>query len=269
MTLDPINGLLPSVNGFGGIGVPPPNHPRSPLAAFRVTTPREVAALFPKSKEELSSLAEQAKTELLAVIDAVESLPVAHRSFKNSIQRMDDASAAFDVRHSSIGAIVLCHPDAEMRSHARQIKVELSQFGTEHLSGRRVFHIYRDYAEGRCATETLTAQQSYYLEEQLKSFKREGHYLDDAAFERLMDLKKELSEKSALFSKNVADDKSRVLVNREELKGLKDDFIDSLDRDGDQYVLTMDYPVVLPVLSDCEVAETRARMSLAFSNRAS
>jgi Zn-dependent oligopeptidase len=52
-----------------------------------------------------------------------------------------------------------------------------------------------------------------------------------------------------------------------ELDGLDDSFINELKKDGDKFIVSIQYTELLPVLRMCKVAETRRRLDLANSSR--
>ena len=78
----------------------------------------------------------------------------------------------------------------------------------------------------------------------------------------------ELVDLCEAFSTNIREDRPKIPVRRYELLGMSDSFIDSLTKDDEEnYILTTDYPIYMPIMSDCKVSDTRRNMLRVFSNR--
>jgi Zn-dependent oligopeptidase len=76
-----------------------------------------------------------------------------------------------------------------------------------------------------------------------------------------------MSELSINFSTNSNEENTTLNFSAEELEGIPDDFKNSLDRSGDDYVLTLKYPHYIPMMQLCKVSKTRQTMEKAFNSR--
>lgn len=63
----------------------------------------------------------------------------------------------------------------------------------------------------------------------LRDYRRNGLALEKEKRDEVTDLKKKISEKEVQFQKNLNEDKTRHAFTVEELEGMNDDFISSLE----------------------------------------
>lgn len=78
---------------------------------------------------------------------------------------------------------------------------------------------------------------------------------------------KKIIEKQNAFSQNLAEEKTELRFSKDQLKGVPANTMSTLGRDGEQYIVTMKYPDVIPVLQYCSVGDTRKEVMTAFNNR--
>lgn len=119
----------------------------------------------------------------------------------------------------------------------------------------------------------LEGETKRFLEKSLLEFKRNGLELESEKRAILTDKMKKLSDLETIFQQNIAEDKTEVLFSLEELDGCLDDFLSSLEKrdiDGKTfYVATTKYPDVTGILKYAKSPDTRKKIDIAFSTRAS
>lgn len=71
------------------------------------------------------------------------------------------------------------------------------------------------------------------------------------------------------FQKNLNEDNTNIVFTKEELEGLPDDFLNSLQREkeGDGYIVTLQYPDLVPVLKLAKRDETRRKLDIANASK--
>jgi Zn-dependent oligopeptidase len=128
----------------------------------------------------------------------------------------------------------------------------------------------RDSLEKQGKLDTLDTVDRRLLDRFLRDYRRNGLDLDEEKQNRIKEIKKELNDLSINFGRNLAEDKTTIEVTRDELKGMTEDFIGGLkksEKDESKYVLTLDYPIMFPILRQCDVEETRRKIEFAYGNR--
>ncbi|PRP89272.1 hypothetical protein PROFUN_02146 [Planoprotostelium fungivorum] len=133
------------------------------------------------------------------------------------------------------------------------------------LSSHR--HLRAPAEEGYNPNEDLK-----FMKDVLLQFERNGCSLPTEKLEAYRKLSSRLSDVEGQFNRAVGEDLSHIIVKREDLVGLSEDFIENLKRvdggEGDERIVTMKYPDVLPVLKKAKKEETRRRARACMDNRA-
>ena len=117
--------------------------------------------------------------------------------------------------------------------------------------------------------QELTDEDQLLLQEYLDSFSENGLHLAEEKRQELKILNERLIELSSEFAEQLNNDSSHVLLRKDELKGLPEDFISGLEKDNDSglYKLTMKYPHYRPAIESVERSDVRKKIYRAYMNR--
>lgn len=245
----------------------------APMLSERISSIDEVKQLFPKTPQDITESVGPYREQTRKAIEDIIAIPDAERTFANTAKALDDITSRADlvIKEGAFAVTEYLHPEKEMRDAAHEAVLSISTFFVDHVSNnKRLYHAFKAYAEGNNArTEKLTDEQRYYVQETMIDFKRAGLDLPDDVLDQVCTIKKELTKLAQEFDRNIAEDNRTVVVAREELAGLDDEFIASLKKNEDgAYLLSMDYPTYFRVMEHGEVEGTRKKLYEAFSNRA-
>ncbi len=224
----------------------------------------DIQLLFPKNVSEINDCLKNAieltDRELKKIINEK------NRTFENTARALDKATAFFSDKIHPLSILEMVSPSKEIRDACRDAVVKAEEFSVDAFNSIELYNAFKEYVDFQ--NENLDFEQKYFLSEGMKDFIRSGLSLPKEQYEQVQKLQKEISKLSIEFDSNINQDKSFIKVNRDELEGLVEDFIAQLKKDGDQYILTCDYPVYFEVMSHCKIASTRQKLYLAFNNRA-
>jgi len=242
----------------------------------------DVAALFAKSAQEIEEKTKLYSDELKKLIADIIAVSDADRTFANTAQALDFASsiANIDIFTSACYVLKEVSPDAAIRAAASKAIMEISALGIDLISNNvQLYRAFKAYAEGNAKKENLATDQQYFVDETMADFKRAGLDLPDEQLELAKKIKKEIVDLSLQFDTNIAADDSHIIVERDALAGLDDDFIDSLKktdlpgeverrRDDGKYKIGTDSPTYTNVMQNCTVEETRKQLFHVYQNKA-
>jgi thimet oligopeptidase len=186
------------------------------------------------------------------------------RTFQNTVAAVDDMVAKLyrDAAFSWFMAIV--STDADERETARRADKDLEDWYVELSKRADLYQAIKAYA----ATEPeLEGEAKRLLERLQRDYRRSGMELPTEQRDHVKDLELELNELKLEFQTNLQNDDSRFLATRDELGGVPDGFLDTLEKSGDLFVITMDYPTIDSILRECEVEATRQKTVFTYRRR--
>lgn len=152
----------------------------------------------------------------------------------------------------------------------------LSDYSTWVGQHKGLFNAYQDLKNSAAFNE-LTQEQQKAIENALRDFKLSGIALPITEQKRYGEISKRLSELSSLFSNNVLDATmgwTKHITDPAQLAGLPESALEAAAATAqakglDGYLLTLEMPSYLPVLTYCDNAALRQEMYEAYVTRAS
>ncbi len=238
-------------------------------AGTTIQSAADVPGLFPKSVEEIEQITLTAKNNSTTQVEQIISIAPEDRTFENTVLACDKAFSDLMIQKQSLHITTMVHPDKTIRDKSQEATTSLKHF-LIHLfnTNREIYRAFKEYVANQGKKDNLNEERQYYLSNEMRGFRNAGFELDDASFETLKQLQKEITFLSDQFNNNIAQDSSTLRVKKDDLLGVNDDFINTLPRDGNEYILRCDYPTRSQIMSNCSVESTRRNYSNTFSNRA-
>ena len=116
--------------------------------------------------------------------------------------------------------------------------------------------------------DKLEPESQRLLEKEHKGYVRNGLNIPAGPKrDRFKEIKKRLSELGIAFSKNLNEEKGGNWFTAEELKGVPEDVLSLLKKEGDKYFLTYKYPDLFPALMYGVDAKTRQKIMVGNENK--
>lgn len=240
-----------------------------------ISTASKCAGLFPTTVASCQEAATAAKARAVAILDRVLSIENKDRTFCNTADATDIAAAELSITSSALSVLSQVSTCKEIRDEANKLLVDLRSFSIDSFeSNRALFKAYKAVSESEgYKAEYLDGNKDpeykYWLSEELDDYRRRGMDLPEEQFQEVVQLQKDLSQLSTIFSQNISEDKTELHFSEEGLKGVPDAIIKALKKtDEGKLIAKMDYPTYFGVMKNCEITATRQTMARAFNNRA-
>ncbi len=229
----------------------------------------DIAALFPQTVEEIVENFNFVKQDAATRIAQILSISPEERTFENTVLEFDRTAVYSQTYGSVLSMLQMVHPDQTIREKAR----ETLATWTEHMidlfeTNQEIYRIFKEFQASHSDEILLNNERAYYLSETMSGFRRAGLELDAQGFDRMQQLQKQIASLTIKFSANIAQDHSTLRLKKEELLGLDDCFINSLEHDGEDYILVCDYPTRAQIMTNCLIESTRRNYYRTFYNRA-
>ncbi|WP_028025750.1 oligopeptidase A [Enterovibrio calviensis] len=164
----------------------------------------------------------------------------------------------------------------ELRDAYEACLPELSDYSTWVGQNKPLYDAYKAI-KARDDFDSLTPAQQKTITDALRDFELSGIALPQKEQHRFGEISKRLSELSSNFSNNVLDATmgwSKQVTDVNELAGMPESALAAAQaqaeaKEQEGYLLTLDIPSYLPVMTYCDNRELRAEMYQAYTTRAS
>jgi len=164
----------------------------------------------------------------------------------------------------------------ELRDAYNTCLPKLSEYSTEMGQHDALFQAYTALAESTAYADLSTAQKKI-IQNSLRSFRLSGIALDDEKKNLYKEINLELSQLTSRYEENLLDatnDWSKLIKKKSDLAGLPESALQQAKQTAEMedkkgWMLTLQFPSYLAVLTYAEDRQLRADMYKAFSTRAS
>jgi len=216
--------------------------------------------------EEISVQADLLMKISQAVYDSIGALKAEDVTYDNVIKALGDNSVEYENVRNMLDFLQHVSPDKALRDASVTSDKKLSEFDVEISMREDVFQSL--LALEKKLGDTLEPEAKRFLERHIKMGRRNGLHLLKEVQEEIKAIKKEISDLSIDFSKNLNEENTVLEFTAEELDGLPADLLNSLERtELGLYKLTLKYPHVFPCFKFVKKPETRRKVDTAFNSR--
>ena len=197
-------------------------------------------------------------------------------TWNNLVAPFEEASDLLEQTWSPVSHLNGVKNSDELREVYERCIEKLTDFGTAIDQHEPLYQAYKRLAES-AQYDDLTPAQQMVLEQALKDFTLSGVALPESEKARYGEIQKQLSALSNQFSNNVLDATqawNMQFDNVDALAGLPDMAIAAAQQTAQQkqlsgYVITLDMPSYLAVMTYADDRQLREKMYRAFATRAS
>ena len=196
---------------------------------------------------------------------AIKAIAPEARTFANTIVAIESSSYDHDDAMEAIGLLTHVSPVKSVRDAAQSASEELQKAMIDIEYDEAMYRAAQEYA---AKGERLEGADAQLFSDTMRAYERMGFGLAPEKQKQLKGNLKEISELASGFEKAIADHTDRILVRREELRGLPEAYINGLRRDGEgNYIVTLAYPDYIPFCERCDSAPRRKELIDKFNRR--
>ena len=199
-----------------------------------------------------------------------------HPNYDNTFRAMQELSEVLDTSSGTYFNLMGSESNDEFKQLAQQIAPKLSMLSSKMISDPQLFERVK-YVYDKRETIGLTSQQRRFVEKQYRGFVRNGAMLSDEDKAKLQKLDMELSQLGPQFGQNVLGATNaweKHITDINELAGLPENAIKAAAFRAKQkgykegWLINLQFPSVLPVLTYCSNRVLRKEVNSAFASRA-
>jgi Zn-dependent oligopeptidase len=161
------------------------------------------------------------------------------------------------------------HTDEKIREYASDISTELEQFSIDNGMRKDIYEVYKHYYNNQYQKEknTLTQEQISYLEDTMLGYKKLGLDLDDEKYEKVKEIKKEISELTSDYGLKLDNYNKDFEFELNLVPGLPVSFVEKHTVNG-KLKVNLKYPDFIPMMEYCKNRDIRKQLSYEFKRRA-
>jgi thimet oligopeptidase len=220
--------------------------------------------------ESLAAACQEAMDRCDEAIAAIVAAPAAARTFENTFVALEAASDIVMQANGTYAFMAYVATDDALRETAREWDEKLSKYAVELGFREDLYAAVKEFAASAEAT-ALTGEEKRLLEHTLRDYRRNGFDLPREQRQQVQQLMNRLVELGTEFRKAIDTWDDGIVVSREELAGMPDQWIDALkrvDEGGEtKYRVSLDYPEIMPFMDNAESERWRRELFLKNQNK--
>ena len=231
-------------------------------------TPHETAPFNEITEQDFVPAFKQLIEESLAEIEEIIT-NTEEPTFNNVIEALAFSGTQLDRVSNLFFNINSAETNDEIQKIAQEVSPLLTEFSSKISQNEKLFNRIKEVYNH--TNEDLNEEQKMLLEETYKGFVRSGANLEPSKKQELEKINIELSSKSLKFGENVLASTNQYfkhISDISELAGIPPSILEQYqqeanDRDLEGYVITLQYPSYIPLMTYAENRELRKELALA------
>ncbi|KAK3089945.1 hypothetical protein FSP39_007851 [Pinctada imbricata] len=219
--------------------------------------------------EIIEKSAEELMTRTKEAYDEIGSLKHDNLSYDKVIKALADNDCVYEVTRNNLDFMQHVSADKAIRDASVEVDKKLSDFDVEMSMRQDLFDVAVAYEESiKQSGDQLKPEAKRYLERIIKLGRRNGLHLSQDKKDKIKEIKKRMSELSIDFSKNLNEENTILEFSEEELVGVPEDFVKSLEKsENGKLKVSLKYPHYFPCMKKARNPNTRRALETAFNSR--
>ncbi|MFX1484232.1 MAG: hypothetical protein ACFFCP_13715, partial [Promethearchaeota archaeon] len=211
----------------------------------------------------MRSSADAAIVETRRNLKEIAETPVGEESLE-TLQRFEEILGSVGATLGQLRFLKYVSADKAQRDVADEIEKDAFKLENE-VWGRK--DLYDVLVRLEPQMDSFDPEEKTLLDKALKEFRHRGAALDEEKRKEFLEISNNISVLGSEFGRVLNEITTTIPCAVEELDGVPPSVYENLEKDGDKYLLTLDYPVVYPVRDYATNPETRRKILTAFYKR--
>lgn len=202
-----------------------------------------------------------------AIYDRVASVANSEVTYDNVIKILANVERDYATLQAPLEFPQHVATDKTLRDASTEAARQLDDFDVEMSMRKDVFDKIQAFAT-KGNLEKLEPEAKRYVERLIKVGRRNGLHLPDDVREEIKRIKKRMSELCITFQRNLNEENTVLEFMEEELTGLPNDFLQSLDKTSEgKLKVSLKYPHFFPIVRKAVNEKTRRTIETAYHSR--
>ena len=222
-------------------------------------------------KQDLDNLLENYIENKKEIYKNIKNIKKEDRNFENTILALENCDNDFEDIFHQLRVYAMTHKNKEYRDLVSDFEKTLSEKSVDLEYDKDIYLSIKDYIESNYKKEKKNLDNKYgegsvlLVDDFYKGYKKMGFDLPKIKQDKFKNNLKKLSNLSIDFSKNIDEYRDFILIDKEEIKGLPENFIQTLEKvkenNIEKYKVTLDYPSIGPFLQYADSREKRKEIT--------
>lgn len=212
---------------------------------------------------EIQTIADMTIEDAKKLFDKIAKTPPGKETL-TTLQELEEIVGSVGEKLGPLRFLKYVSTDKEQREASDAVEKQLLKLDNE-VWGRT--DLYEVIARLEPHIDTYGTEEQTLLKKTLDEFRHRGAGLPDTERKEFLEISNNLTVLEADFSTVLNEITTTVPLTAEELDGVPPQIYEDLEKDGDAYLLPLDYPILIPVMNYAHNPETRKRMQTAQNQR--
>ena len=223
----------------------------------------EIAKILKYKEKDFNNLLNNFLEHKNKIYSEIKTISKQNRNFENTVLALENSDATYTDKLHQINVYSITHKNKKYRDLANNFIKDFAKIATDIEYDKDIYKSFMEYYEENYKKENKDLDKKYgegsikLVEDINKVYKRMGFDLNLSIQTKLKNNIKKISELSINFLNNISEHRDYILLNKDELRGLPENYINTLEKVDNKYKISLDYPVLHPFLKYSDIREKR------------
>jgi len=215
------------------------------------------------SPARIQTIADEAIAQAKRELDTLSKTPAGNEELE-TLQTFEEILSLLEEKLNPLAFLKYVSTDKAQRDIADDVEKQLRKFENEVLGRKDLYDVIARLAPVK---ETFGVEEQALLKRILDEFRHRGAALEDDERKEFLEISNNITVLESDYNRTLNEETTTLPFTKAELEGVPPDIYEDLEKEGDTYMLPLDYPVYIPVRTYAKNPETRKRITIAFNNR--